>query len=1263
MCGTSLTHTCPNCEFVNPVNYRFCGNCGQPLLIGDLPQRPPIPAPRFSQAGLPASRATSALPTPLPAIENTAANGANSLRINGERRVASVIFADVKGSTELLEQIGTEAWVEVMNTVFQALETEIYRYSGEVNQFRGDGLVALFGARSANEDDPLHAVLAALAMHEAIRPLAEELKRKEGTELMLRVGVNTGEIIVGNVGDSQHSEDTAMGEALTVASRMESSAEPGTVLVSDHTYRMVRDEFEWIPLGEIMVKGISHPIPVYRPTAARQSSEPGVELPPDSLAPGFVHGLIGRKAEYRVLRKSVEALSGGRGGIVLVTGMKGMGKSFLVLQVRQHLARQNVLIAAAENAAAGSASKTDSKIRIIQQVRWLRGRCRSYGHLRPYSMWLDLMQDWVSEDPHGQAGEIQSLLRAQMETQWGSEVEKDYPNLATFLSSPVDETTAERVKHLDAEGMKRQFFQSIRDWLRDLARQGPIVIGFADMQWADTTSLELLEFCLPLCDTEQILFLLVYRPERDSAMWEFQHHLETEYPHRLTHVNLPPMGKDEMAEFIDLFVGSQALYPETRDLIIRKAEGNPYFIKELLFSLIAKGTFARESEHSGWQQVKPVTSLDLPDSLQGLLMARIDRLAPGERRILQMAAVIGSIFWLNALQALSGQSVSIAQLQSDLVGLQRAGLVSERTYVEELGMEYAFESPMIREVAYESLLSTQRVAYHLRVAEYLEEIVFREGKRSYFNTLAHHYKLAGDIKKELFYTLQAADRAQSIYANAEALLYYTRSLELLEQLEEQLGGNGHQRYAILTQKFEALNGRRAVHFLMGNVEEGWQNARSLLPLARQMEQDPTWLIDALLQQPGVASSDSREELAVGVPLALEALELSQQIGDKRREMNCLLAIAGQRNLLNDPTWVKIGDQALALAREIGDRQYEAMILLGLGHAYVGRDEIQKGMEYLNAALPICKELDDRVAEMTLLRVMGSGLERSGDHYHRLIDYEMKRLAIAREIGDRLEEGNALMFAGQIQALNLGDLEGGLNLLRQAAEIFSAITDQIFPLMRVAQVQTALGQFEDAQATIERAQPLADRNVFDLSRVGLRLVTVVLYNALGDVTHHNLALEICNEVMQMEAGQLVSRQYRMAAATEAAEAHLSMARLSGNESDRAQHLALALETSKIAVEVYQSFGYVNIIETSAEEIFLRRSQALAAAGQQEEAAEMLERAYNEMVRQLEYIPNDSPYRRSFLENITCHREIRAAHTAATLAKMLPGRGNAAPAGSR
>ncbi len=1243
MCGTSLTRTCPQCQFINPVNYRFCGMCGTALEV-EVNLRPALPQ-RFSLASQarqvpPASASPQAGPS-------EAAPSPSSAALDGERRVATVIFADVKGSTELLEHLGTEAWVEVMNSLFQVLETEIYRYGGEVGQFRGDGLVAFFGAKSANEDDPEHAVLAALAMQEAIKPYAAELQRKEGIELIMRVGINTGEIIVANVGDSQYSDDTPMGEALAVAARMETAAEPGTVLVSDSTYRLVRTTFQWMSLGEIMVKGISHPIPVYRPLSARGTSETGQDV----QGFGFAHGLIGRKHEFQTLKNGIEELYTGRGGIILVTGVKGMGKSFLVTQVRQHFARQNALFAAAQSKEPVLDRATgDEPVQSNLPILWLHGRCRSYGHLRPYSMWLDLMHEWLGTHPEDQTSEVQAVLRAQIGSQINADVERDYPNLATFLSTSMEEAATERVKHLDAEGTKRQFFQTVREWIQQLAQKQPLVLSFADMQWADTTSLELLEYCLPLCDTEPVLWLMVYRSERDSAIWEFQHRLETDYPHRLTRLHVPPLSPEENTEFVHKFLGENVLLPETLSLIIKKSEGNPYFVKELIYSLVAQGALAPEGEHGCWKQTREVTSLDLPDSLQSLLMARIDRLAQSERRVLQMAAVVGSVFWLNALQALAEGAVPLHQLQTDLVALQRAGFIHERAYVEDLGMEYAFDSSLIREVAYESLLNNQRIAYHQRVAEYLEEIVFREGKRRYFNTLAHHYRLAGDIKKELFYTLQAAERAQNIYANVEALRYYTRALELLDQIETQHATNGHQRYAIRTQKFEALNGRRAVYFLMGDVEAGWNDARALLPLARQMEQDPTWLIDALLQQPGVSSADSREELINGVPLALEALELAQKTGDKRREMNCLLAIASQRNLLNDPSWIEVGDRALVLSREIGDQQYEAMILLGLGHAYVGRDELQKGMEYLNAALPIVKELDDKVADMTLLRVLGAQLERSGDHYRRMVEYEEKRLEIAREIGDRFEEGNSLMFSGQIKALNLGDLEGGLAEVRESVKILDALSGKIFPLLRMAQIQVALGRLEDAQQTLEIAKPVSDRNVYDLSRVGIKLVTVLLYNAFGDADHLNQALEITNEVIQMEENQLVSQQYRMAAACEASAAHISLARLAGSEAERLEHQQEALETSQMALETYNTFGYVNIIECSSEEIFIRHSRALSANNQPAEAAEFLEKAHTEMMRKYELIPAGSAYRRTFLENIACHREIRAAHAAAAMANV-------------
>jgi predicted ATPase/class 3 adenylate cyclase len=1212
-CGATLAQVCPHCGFANPLGYRFCGMCGGRLVAEPIVGQPPRPQ-------LPGE------------AEALALAGPPLKQLEGERRVATVILADVRSSTDLIERLGSEAWVELMNRVFQILEAEIYRFGGQVHQFRGDGLVAFFGATAAHEDDPERAVLAALSMQRALRPYAAELAGREDIDLMLRVGVHTGEVIVTSVGDSQHREDTAMGEAVAVAARLETAAEPGTVLVSAGTYRLVESQFKWQPLGEISVKGLSRPIAVYRPLVpcpeAEWAHEMGILA---SAAP-----LSGRVAQFQILKQYVENLRRGRGGIVLVTGEKGMGKSALIAQVRQHFVRQCVLLAEVYGGEPSPAQTTQQPA--CPTITWLRGTCRSYDQNWPYSVWLDMLQRWLDirrPDEHSQEARVR--LRRQAEALWGDRLAEYYPYLATFLTLDLEDLFAERVRHLDAEALHRRFYLAIRGWVEAMARQGPLVLDFTDLQWADTSSLDLLKYCLPLCDSEALLWLTEFRPDRTSPVWGFRHHVETEYPHRLTGIELLPLNEAESRELIGQIIGPDTLSEETRALVIRKAEGTPYYIREILHTLIEQGVLVRDAEAGTWHETHTITSLDLPDSLQSLLLARIDRLSPEERRVLQMAAVIGPVFWRNVLQALAGDAIP---LPGCLTSLQRSQLIHERQPAPDLGMEYAFNSALIRDVAYESLLSAQRAACHLKVAEWLEECVHPEAWRQYGGLIADHYRRAGRPNKELFYTLQAAEQARQVYANAEALGHYTRALELLDKMESEAADEARIR-AIRTQRFEVLSGRSAALYPMGDLQAGDADTRALLPLAQQMADDPAWPIDALLAQPEVNHPETRAEVNAGVRMVQEALDRAQQVSDRHREMRSLMMLANLRVILRDPTWHEAAERALEFARQLEDRRTEVYLLLGIGSAY-GMDDLQRNMEYLEAALPICQELDDKGTEMRLLSAMGAQFERRGDYYRLLTEYEQKRLQISREIGDRLEEGDALMFCAQIQGLYLGDYQAGLALAEESARIWEEITARLYPLLRIAQMQVALGRYDDALATLERACPLSERNVYDLGRAGIDLVTTILYNTLGDEDHLRMALELTVEIGQMVAANLVSRQYQMAAACESAAAHLGLARCLADEAERREQFRLALESSQTALDIYNSFGFTQVIECVGEEILFRHSLALEANGRQAEAAEYLKAAYEEMMRKYDLIPAGSRFRQTYLENIALHREIRGRY---------------------
>ncbi len=1210
-CGTRLTSACSTCGFANPLDYRFCGMCGTKL--------------ESAAAELPLQ------PHQLSAENEALTPVAQEFPLEGERRVVTVVVTDLTDSTPLLESIGTESWVELMHHILHILESEVGRFGGEVSQFRGDGLVAFFGATSAHEDDPERAVLAALSMQRTFEQYLHDHARPEAQDLQMRVGVNTGEVIVTRESERQQWVETAMGLAVSIAARMEAAAAPGTVLVSEHTHRLIEKQFEWEASEEITIKGVSQPIAVYRPRMhIADSNQPSDELV-------FFESItrIGRESEFRALRACVEGLFEGLGRIATVTGDKGSGKAFLLNEVRQYFAHRGALLAEAQ---AGTHS-------VSSTIRWIAGRCRSYTDTWPYALWMNLFQNLLDIRPDQSKEEKCARLRKHTEELWGDGFDEHYPYLASFLGLPLEESFTEKIRHLNAEGLRQRIFLTVRSEIEELSRKSPLVLSISDLQWVDDSSLALLKYCLSVADNEAVLWLLAFRLDRESSVLELQHYVEVEYPHRLTNIELQPLTESQGREIINNLIGAEALPAETRDVIVKSAGGNPYYILELIRSLIVRGILTRASADEPWRLARKVTTLDLPDSLQRLLLARIDRLAPHERAVLQIASVIGHVFWFNMVEAMLGGTPT---LRADLITLQRNEFIQERGRVPELGMRYYFATPLIRDAAYDSLLGPQRTAYHLKAAIYLETIANSDVLDGYDGLLAYHYAGSGNQRKELFYTILAAEQARRIYANSEALQYYDHALELLEGL----AGNAPldlQNRAIQTQRFEILNGRRELHYKLGQVAASRADTQALLPIARAMADDPVWLIDALMAQADIPTAN-REEIIAVQNMVEEALALSQQRGDQQREMQSLVRLANIRFILKDPSWQELGERALALAQQLGDLNMEVNLLLGIGHAY-GIDDLPRSREYLEAALSRSTTLNDKATELDLLQAVGQQVERDGDYHRQLVEYEQKRVRLSREIGNRVIEGNALMFCGQIQALYLGDYENGLDLEKQALRILENMTNKLFPLLRIAQIQTVLGRYEEAQATLETARPFGNQTVYKIGQAGLNLVTAVLYNARGGEANLRAVLEITLQLQQMVADNLVSRQYQIAAACEASAAHLKLARVLHDETAWEEHQHKALEFSQKGLDQYEAFGFVQIVECTSEEIFFRHSQALAANGRDTEAAKFLQRAFDEMMRKHDLIPPDSQFRKTFLENIELHRDIRTEYAVQTKMQHL------------
>ncbi len=945
----------------------------------------------------------------------------------GEHRLVSVLFANFHDASALIERLGPDQPIELaehLNRYFTHMQAAIMRYDGVINKIdlydHGDKIMALFGAPIAHEDDAERAVRAALDMQTAEKDAGPMFVSQSS-------GVNTGVVFAGHVGSDDRREYTVMGDDVNLAARLMSAAPQGELLLSEAIQRKANPFFELASRGTVKVKGKAQPIPIFSVVSQRAQPEPvrGIR--------GLHSPLVGRAREAHRLREIAMSLRGGRGGILAVIGEAGLGKSRLI----------NELLA--------SAAVHDAHL----DFTWLEGHCLSYTQNISYSACIEVVRDALGIFASDSIAERWTKLRHKLDELLPGEAGADVlPYLAHFLNLPLDGALAERVAYLEGEALQRQVIRAVAAFMEKLAQRKALVLVFDDLHWADSASLALLERLLALPDRAPLLLVLLYRPDRARDSWGLGQAAARNYPHRYTEIILKPLdvaaGEDQ--QLVKNLLTIEEV-PETLAPIIARAEGNPFYIEEIIRTLIdAK---AIEQRDSRWQIAADLSLEAVPDSLRGIIMARIDSLLEEARRALQLASVVGRTFRYVALNWLS-TAASLAHLDNDLADLQRAELIREQTRLPDL--EYGFAQAMFRDVAYESQLLRDRRMYHHLVAQQLEEMYASSQRDDVLELLAHHYSLSDDQSKALIYLIKAGDKTRAAYANKEAISFYKQAETLAEE-----HGTDEDKAAI-------VEGLGDVYYHIGEYDEAlarYQQALQFRHEARQL---------ADLQRRSGAVHEKRGEYAQALDSVKTGVTLLTPDLEQTVEMARLLTLqcrvhhqqgqfepaieAGEKALVivKDTSYFQeiaiahnqLGyayflasrpeqaifnfEHGLAILERIGDEHGAAQVYNNLAIVYY-QTNLVRSAEYFRHSLDTMQRLGDFWGESTAYQNLGIVQYAQGNYPEAITHYE-RSLNMKRQLGDNLGIADCHINLGETYRaqgnvlLAISHLEKGLSLAKQ-----------------------------------------------------------------------------------------------------------------------------------------------------------------------------------------------------------------------------------------
>ena len=1107
-----------------------------------------------------------------------------------ERKRVSVLFADVSGYTALSERLDPEDVADIMNRLFERLEAQISRYGGTVDKYSGDAVMALFGAPKALENHEEMAVRAALAMQEEVAAYSAELQRTRGFALKMRIGINTGDVLAGLIGGLGSRSYTVMGDTVNLAARLEQACPVGRVLVSAATANRLHAIFEFEPPRQITVKGKSEPVTVYVVVGekAERGRVRGLE--------GFTAPMVGRDRELAELKGAFrQVVEEPRWQVVAVVGEAGIGKTRLR---REFVAWIN-----------------DA----YPDARVLSARCYVHTRSTPYHLVAELVRGLLELPDEGDEQTLLASLQRQLAVldPAADSVEQRFRlgSLASVLGiglpeNPLDTLTPEQRRDRIMLSLEQLF-------LRASAHQS-LVLVVDDLHWADVLSSLFLEHLLRTVEEGETadgraLVLLLSRPPDDAQAEDrlnaFLERLK-QSPHR--YVGLRPLEPDQSRALVTALLREQ-VPPEVVHLVVERAQGNPFFVEEILRALIEDGVLRRTE--AGWVLTRPVEEVEVPPSVQDLLAARLDKLPPTEKRVLQYAAIIGRTFWPDVLQEALGEGdavkgIDVGEVLNSLERRQIALRHGQSGLGE--GWEWTFRHALIQEVAYRGVRKSVRRRVHRQVAQRLEQRL-SEHTAFLIPLIAYHYERGDQPDKAVEYLQRAGEQAAAQFANDEALRYLTRALLLLDQ-------TGWPADRVRQVRYELLMAREAVYHLTGQRDQQAADLEKLEALA-EVWGDPCRLAEVALRRAAYAEAIS--DYPAALQAAQQAARWAEEAGAVKLHIEALIAwsrVLWQQGELEEAR--QHLNEALILSRRHRYWQGEAASLHYLGTVFYLLGDLQQARAHLEEALTIRRHMNDRHGAAVSLNNLVAV-------YHGLGDYAMAKkyceeaLHAVQIMGDRKMEAATLNNLAGIHHV-FGDLEQAHRLHERALRLFRQVGSRygvVLSLGNLALTFFDLGAYQQAE---------------EYARQALREQRAVksLSGEAAEMTHLALALEALGELgeasrLHMEARQLREEIGQIALALENT-AGLARIALQQGHLEEALDLANTLyhwiQTGDVGGAEHPFRLYLTVID-----IFL-------AAGRHQEARQLVEEAVRRLEEQAGRI-SDPAVRRSFLEQVPLHRAIR------------------------